>query len=124
MAGITWRTAIPPFITPISRRAGSGTDLRMLGHAALVRSGQLDRDAALAELAVPQTCPDEILALVKKRLDLSDAEFERLMTLPLASWRDFETYKAAVRALAPVLLDVDEAEAGARELLHDCRPLA
>lgn len=83
----------------VPRRAG--IDQRVLGHAALVRSGQLERPAALSQLASPQSCPAEIIAMVKKRLDLSDAEFDRLMSLPIARWQDFETYKPAFERLRP-----------------------
>jgi N-acetyl sugar amidotransferase len=102
-----------------------GTDLRMLGHAALVRSGQLGRDEALAQLAVPQACPDEIVALVKKRLELSDAEFERLMTQPLATWRDFATYKPLFERLRPffwVLMKLKRVPESF--YMKFCRPLA
>ena len=102
-----------------------GQDLRMLGHAALVRSGQLDRDAALAELAEPPGCPEEILALVKKRLELSDAEFERLMSLPLASWRDFPTYKPLFERLRPffwLLMKLNRVPESF--YMKFCRPLA
>jgi N-acetyl sugar amidotransferase len=102
-----------------------GQDLRMLGHAALVRSGQLDRNTALAELAVRQSRPDEILALVKKRLELSDSEFERLMTLPLASWRDFETYKPLFERLRPFFWMLMKLKRVPESFyMKFCRPLA
>ncbi len=69
------------------------TDGRSLGYSALVRSGQLSREEGQRLLAEPPHCPDEILTIVKKRLKLSEAEFERLMTLPKKTYRDFPTYK-------------------------------
>jgi hypothetical protein len=78
-----------------------GVDQRALGHAALVRSGQLARDAALAELMEPPQCPKEIVDMVKKRLDLNDEEFERVMDLPVQTWHDFETYKPTFERLRP-----------------------
>jgi N-acetyl sugar amidotransferase len=78
-----------------------GTDLRALGYAALVRSGQLDRDVALRQLGEPHDCPLEIVDMVKKRLGFTDDEFERVMNLPMATWRDFETYKPAFEQLRP-----------------------
>lgn len=77
-------------------------DTRLLGHAALVRSGQLERDEALAQLQAPQECPPEILALVKKRLGFSDAEFGRVMTAPLAHYSEFATYKRDFERLRPL----------------------
>lgn len=68
-------------------------DGRMLGYAALVRSGQLDRDEALRLLATPQTCDPEILEIVKKRLGFSEQEFSRLMALKKHSYREYKTYK-------------------------------
>lgn len=103
----------------------TGADFRALGHAALVRSGQLDRAAALAELAAPPYCPPEIVAMVKKRLDLSDEEFERLMRLPVASWRDFETYKPLFERLRPffwVLMKLNRVPESF--YMKFCRPMA
>lgn len=77
-------------------------DLRHLGHAALVRSNQLDREKALQELREPVECPEEILHLVKKRLKFSDEEFERIMTLPKKTWRDFPNYKRTFERLRPL----------------------
>lgn len=107
----------------VPRRTGS--DFRALGHAALVRTGQLDRAKALAELAEPPVCPPEIVAMVKKRLDLSDVEFERLMQLPLATWREFETYKPwfeRLRLFFWVLMKLNRVPESF--YMKFCRPLA
>ncbi len=77
------------------------TDLRYLGHAALVRSGQLARAEALEELATPPDCPEDIVRLVKKRLDFDDAEFERVMKQPIRTWREFPNYKKTFERLRP-----------------------
>jgi hypothetical protein len=79
-----------------------GIDARMLGHAALVRSGQMDREEALAELARPHEFDPDILALVKKRLRFSDEEFEAVMTGPRAHYSDFATYKRTFERLRPL----------------------
>jgi len=78
------------------------SDLRHLGHAALVRSGQLDREAAIADLQKPVECPDELLRLVKKRFGFSDEEFESVMNLPKRSWKDYPNYKKAFERLRPL----------------------
>ena len=39
---------------------------------------------------------------MKKRLGYSDAEFERIMTLPKRSFRDYETYKKTFERLKPL----------------------
>jgi N-acetyl sugar amidotransferase len=78
-----------------------GNDFRALGHAALVRCGQLSRDTALEQLQQPPHCPEEIVEMVKKRLGFSEEEFRRVMTLPVATWHDFETYKPVFERLRP-----------------------
>ena len=59
-----------------------GIDGRLLGHAALVRSGQLARDDALAMLDDPAPVLEDVIELVKKRLHLSGADFEAVMNSP------------------------------------------
>lgn len=79
-----------------------GKDLRQLGHAALVRSGQLERGAALADLAEPSDLPEDALDLVKKRLGFTDADLDRVMTQPRKTWRDFPNYKKTFERLRPL----------------------
>jgi len=79
-----------------------GIDARLLGHAALVRSGQLTREAALADLAVPPTFDPDIVELVKKRLRFSDEEFDAVMNLPHRHYTDFPTYKKTFERLRPL----------------------
>lgn len=79
-----------------------GIDARQLGHAALVRSGQLDRNVAIAELAEPVVADKEIVALVQKRLGFSDEEFRMVMTSPHHNYWDFPTYKATFERLRPL----------------------
>lgn len=76
-------------------------DSRLLSHAANVRSGFLDRNDALDRLRNPQACPPEVLQMVKTRLGYSDADLERLMSLPLRSWKDFTTYKKVFEWMRP-----------------------
>lgn len=77
-------------------------DTRLLGHAALVRSGQVTRDEAMAELAAPQQADLELVDMVKKRLNFSDREFEQLMDLPRKDYRDYPTYKQTFEKLRPL----------------------
>ena len=79
-----------------------GIDARQLGHAALVRSGQLEREAALADLQTPPQVDPEILALVKKRLRFSDEEFDAVMRLPHRHYSEFPTYKRTFERLRPL----------------------
>ncbi|HYN68596.1 MAG TPA: N-acetyl sugar amidotransferase [Candidatus Eisenbacteria bacterium] len=79
-----------------------GIDARQLGHAALVRSGQVDRAKALAELAQPVIADPEIVALVKKRLRFSDEEFDSIMEIPRRDYWDYPTYKETFERLRPL----------------------
>lgn len=79
-----------------------GYDGRLLGAAALVRSGQMTREEALAEIAEPQPYDPELIDLVKKRLGFSDAEFEQLMKMPRHTYREFDTYKRTFERMRPL----------------------
>jgi N-acetyl sugar amidotransferase len=69
-----------------------GIDVRLLGYAALVRSGQMDRDRGLKLLQEPQG-ELELVEMVKDRLQLSGREFDRIMHQPKKTYKDFRTYK-------------------------------
>jgi N-acetyl sugar amidotransferase len=102
-----------------------GVDQRALGHAAMVRSGQLKRETALEQLQQPPHCPDEIIEMVKKRLGFSEDEFQRVMMLPVASWRDFQTYKPVFERLRPffwVLMKLNRVPESF--YMKFCRPMA
>lgn len=70
-----------------------GIDTRLLGHAALVRSGQISREEGQEMLRQPQDYDPELLEMVKKRLGFTDDEFEQIMNQPRRTYRDFKTYK-------------------------------
>jgi N-acetyl sugar amidotransferase len=76
-----------------------GIDTRLLGHAALVRSGQLTREQGLEFIQEVQPYDPELLAMVKKRLGFTDEEFEQVMNLPKRTYRDFRTYKQTFERL-------------------------
>jgi N-acetyl sugar amidotransferase len=77
-------------------------DLRFLGHAAHVRTGDLSRKDALAELAVVSECPEDTVRLVKKRLELDDAAFHAAMIAPKKTWQDFPNYKKTFERMRPL----------------------
>jgi N-acetyl sugar amidotransferase len=79
-----------------------GIDGRLLGHCALVRSGQLDRETAKEELRNPAPYDPEIVELVKKRLNLSDEQFEQGMTQAPKTYRDFPNYKRTFELMRPL----------------------
>lgn len=79
-----------------------GTDFRNNTLAALARNGQMSRAEAWAEYCRPPEVEDELLAYVKKRLGLSDADYERKMAEPPRSWHEFPTYKQRFERLRPL----------------------
>lgn len=79
-----------------------GIDGRMLGHAAMVRSGQLSREQALDELAEPITFDPDLVDTVRRRLGLSEEEFDGYLTMPRKTYRDYATYKRTFELLRPV----------------------
>jgi N-acetyl sugar amidotransferase len=70
-----------------------GIDGRLLGHAALVRSGQMTREEGLTAVAELPEVSEEVLALVRKRLGLSQDELDEIMRLPHRHYSEFKTYK-------------------------------
>jgi len=76
-----------------------GIDGRLLGHAALVRSGQMSREEGLDLLSVPPEYDPDLVQMVKKRLGYSDLEFEEIMNLPEKTYHDFKTYKKTFERL-------------------------
>ncbi len=78
------------------------SDFRNNTLSALVRNGEMPRRAALIEYASSPKVEEELLAYFKKRLGLSDPEYERIMRLPPKGWRDYPTYKRRFERLRPL----------------------
>ncbi len=78
------------------------TDLRNNTLSALVRNGKKSREEAWAEYNTPPTVEVELVEYVKKRLELSDAEYLRIMNQPPKSWHDYPTYKKRFELLRPL----------------------
>ena len=70
-----------------------GFDLRDNTLAAQARNGEKTRSTAWAEYNNPPVVGSELLDYVKKRLDLSDDLYEKIMCTPPKSWKDYPTYK-------------------------------
>jgi N-acetyl sugar amidotransferase len=79
-----------------------GYDLRKSYESALVCSGQITRDEALRELAKP-LAPPELLeqdrSYVLKKLGLSEAEFEAILSAPNKTFADYPNTDALWRRL-------------------------
>lgn len=78
-----------------------GVDLRNLSLAAAARRGQINREEALHRYAEPPHMEDELLEYFKKRLNLTDENFENIMSGPIKSFRDYPTYKSLFEKLRP-----------------------
>lgn len=79
-----------------------GADLRNNTLSALSRNGQLSREDAWAEYNTPPKVEDELVAYFKKRLGISDMEYERIMASPPRSWHEFPTYKKRFEKMRPI----------------------
>ena len=78
-----------------------GIDSRLLGYSALVRSNQLTREQGLDLIAEPLQYDSELIEMLKKRLGFSDVEFEKLMSQPKKTYRDYKTYKSTFEKMRP-----------------------
>lgn len=76
-------------------------DTRLWEHAAMVRDGKLSREEALEKLSKPQDYPEDIIELVKKRLNFSDEEFENYKQQPTTNYWDYKTYKKRFELFKP-----------------------
>ena len=79
-----------------------GIDTRLLGYAALVRSGQITRDQGLELIAQPQTYDPELVEMVIKRLGYTQTELDELMQQPRKTYRDYPSYKKTFEFLRPL----------------------
>lgn len=77
-------------------------DYRNLTLAADVRRGALKREDALELYQQPVVADQELIAYVKKRLEISDVQYEEIMAGPKRTWRDFRTYKKRFERLRPM----------------------
>lgn len=77
-------------------------DFRNNTLSARVRMGTLTREEAWAEYNTPPKVEDELLAYFKKRLAISDEEYDRIMHEPPKSWHDYPTYKKRFEHLRPL----------------------
>lgn len=76
-------------------------DFRIAGYSAYCRDGCMTREEALALMKEEPYFEDGLLEFYKKRLNLSDEEFDRLMNLPKKYYTDFKTYKKTFERMRP-----------------------
>lgn len=77
-------------------------DHRNLSLSAEVRAGIKTQQEALAIYGKPVEVDPELLLYVRKRLGLTETEFEQLIAGPCRSFRDFNTYKRRFERLRPL----------------------
>ncbi len=77
-------------------------DLRNLSLSANARSGVLKREDAINEYKKPITFEPGLLDYFKKRLEISDEDFDKIMLKKPKSYREFPSYKKLFEFLRPV----------------------
>ena len=78
-----------------------GIDNRNWSLAAEARSGIISREVALAEFQSPILENPDLVNYVKKRLRLTDDEYNEVMKGPKRNYTDFKTYKKRFELLRP-----------------------
>ncbi len=79
-----------------------GVDFRNNTLAALSRMGKITREEAWKRYTTPPHIEEGLLDYFKKRLRLSDSDYERIMGEPPKSWWEFPTYKRRFERLRPL----------------------
>lgn len=86
------------------------SDFRNNALAALVRNGKMSRQEAWAEYCQPPVVEQDLLPYFKKRLALSDAEYDQIMAQPPRGWSDYPTYKRRFERLRPLFAILAKAD--------------
>ena len=85
-------------------------DFRNNTLSALVRNGMMSRTEAWNRYNEPPHVEEELVGYVRKRLELSEAEYDAIMASPPRSWREFPTYKKRFERLRPLFYALAKAE--------------
>lgn len=78
------------------------SDFRNNALAALARNGKISREEAWAEYQKPPHVESDLVQYFKKRLELDDETYDRVMASPPMSWTDYPTYKKRFEMLRPL----------------------
>jgi hypothetical protein len=78
--------------------------------SAKARNGYISRAEALKIYNSPIQIDPDLVEYVKKRLGLSDTEYNDIMSGPIRTWRDFRTYKKRFEILRPLFYVLAKAE--------------
>ncbi len=79
-----------------------GSDMRNNTLAARARNGAMSRADAWAEYNTPPLIESELVSYFKKRLDLTDEQYEQVMCAKPKGWTDYPTYKKRFERLRPL----------------------
>lgn len=79
-----------------------GIDYRYLSLSASLRAGLIDRKEALDLYQAPLGEGSEIIEYVKKRLNIDDKTFAKVMKDTPKNWTDYKTYKKRFEFLRPL----------------------
>jgi hypothetical protein len=79
-----------------------GRDLRDLTLAAKARSGIISREAALKEYRQSISYEPGLVDYFKKRLEITDNEYNRVMSMKTKTFRDYPSYKKLFETLRPL----------------------
>ena len=78
-----------------------GIDLRKCEYSALIRSGQMTRKMAIIEMSKEKKMDNSLVSEMKKRLNLTDLQFEEKMNKEKKDYTDYPTYKRLFEKLRP-----------------------
>lgn len=78
------------------------SDFRNNTLSALVRNGAMSREEAWRRYNTPPKIEPQILSYFKKRLELSNEQFDAIMRAQPKSWHEFPTYKPYFEKLRPL----------------------
>ncbi|WP_072681719.1 N-acetyl sugar amidotransferase [Arcobacter sp. LA11] len=78
------------------------TDMRNNTLSALARIGKISREEAWEEYSKPPLIEKDLVKYFKKRLQLSDEEYDKVMSRPPKSWKEYPTYKKRFELLRPL----------------------
>ena len=79
-----------------------GRDLRDLTLSAKARSGIISREAALKEYRQSISYEPGLVDYFKKRLEITDNEYKRVMSMKTKTFRDYPSYKKLFETLRPL----------------------
>lgn len=76
-------------------------DSRANSLSASVRAGKISRDDALDELEQSPFVEEGLIEYMRKRMGLTEEEYDRIMALPVKTYRDYPTYKTTFEKMRP-----------------------